>query len=73
MVYLRVIPRYKPKRRARLKGLRLEDKLEIILPVDLLEKIDRIVDLLGFGSREEFVVAAVRRAVDQYMLLVTVE
>jgi metal-responsive CopG/Arc/MetJ family transcriptional regulator len=48
----------------------LEEKVKIDLPVELVEKVDGIMDLLGFESREEFVEAAVRRLLDRYTVLV---
>jgi len=46
-----------------------EDDLVIHLPVELLERIDEIRGLSGFRSREEFVIAAVRRLLDRYATL----
>jgi len=46
-----------------------EEKLEISLPAELVERIDKICKLLGFRSREEVVVVAVRRLVDRYKVL----
>ena len=46
------------------------EQIKVMLPPELVERIDYIVDLLGFESREKFVEAAVRRLVDQYMLIV---
>jgi metal-responsive CopG/Arc/MetJ family transcriptional regulator len=46
------------------------ERVEVMLSPELAERIDWIVDLLGFESREKFVEAAVRRLVDQYMLIV---
>lgn len=46
-----------------------EVKLEIALPVELVDRIDEVLEDLGFRSREEFVVAAVRRLIDRYMPL----
>ena len=45
------------------------EKLEIALTEELLEKIDELLELLGFSSREELVVAAVLRLVDKYSKL----
>ena len=45
------------------------EKLEIILPVELLERIDQFIDLLDFRSREDFILAAVRRLVDRYSII----
>lgn len=46
-----------------------EEKVEITLPKDLIRKIDMVRDYLDAGSREEFIVAAVRRLVDQFLSL----
>jgi len=48
----------------------LEGKVKIDIPVELVGKVDGIMDLLGFRSREEFVEAAVRRLLDRYTVLV---
>jgi metal-responsive CopG/Arc/MetJ family transcriptional regulator len=47
----------------------LVEKLEINLPAELVEGIDKVCELLGFSSREEVVVVAVRRLVDGYKVL----
>jgi len=44
-------------------------ELEIALPTEIVDRIDEILEVLGFQSREEFVVAAVRRLVDRYTSL----
>ena len=47
-----------------------EIELEIALPAEMVDRIDEILEVLGFRSREEFVVAAVRRLLDRYISLV---
>lgn len=47
----------------------MKEKLEISFDEDLIQRIDELLDLLGFGSREEFVVSAVRRLVARYRSL----
>lgn len=47
----------------------LIEKLEISLPSALCKRLDAFVELLDFGSREEFVEAAVRRVLDRYAVL----
>lgn len=47
----------------------MDEKIEIILPVKLLERMDRTRELLGYRSRKEFMVAAIRRLLDQYNIL----
>ena len=42
------------------------EKLEITLTDELLKKMDELLELMGFRSREEFVVAAVLRLIDKY-------
>jgi metal-responsive CopG/Arc/MetJ family transcriptional regulator len=46
-----------------------EEKVEITLPKDLIRKIDMVREYLDAGSREAFIVAAVRRLVDQFLSL----
>jgi len=38
------------------------------LSPDLVERVDVLVELIGFGSREELVRCAVRRYVDRYFI-----
>ena len=44
-----------------------EERIEITLPDDLLEKIDIVREYLDAKSREEFIVAAANRLVNQFM------
>ena len=44
------------------------EKLIIDLPKELVDEVDRFVELIGFECREEFVKAAVRRCIDHYTL-----
>ena len=44
-----------------------EDKIEINFPDDLLDKIDIVREYLDAGSREEFIVSATNRLVNQLM------
>lgn len=44
-----------------------EERVEITLPKDLVEKIDMVRGYLEAGSREDFIVAATRRLVDQFL------
>jgi metal-responsive CopG/Arc/MetJ family transcriptional regulator len=37
--------------------------------VELLEKVDELLEVLGLLSREAFVEAAVRRLIDHYLIL----
>lgn len=45
------------------------EKVEISLPTSLCERLDEVLELLDFGSREGFVEAAVRRLLDRYAVL----
>jgi metal-responsive CopG/Arc/MetJ family transcriptional regulator len=38
----------------------------VTISIDLLRQVDEIVEHLGFGSREAFVEAAIRRLLDHY-------
>ena len=44
-----------------------EERIEITLSDDLLDKIDTVREYLGTNSREEFIVAAANRLVNQFM------
>jgi len=44
-----------------------EERIEITIPDDLLEKIDIVREYLDANSREEFIVAAANRLVNQFM------
>ena len=39
---------------------------EVALPVELVDRIDEVLDVMGFRTREELVIAAVRRLLDFY-------
>lgn len=47
----------------------LGERLEVSLASGLVERLDEVVELFGFGSREAFVESAVRRLLDDYALL----
>lgn len=47
----------------------LDERLVIEVPGELVEKLDDVVDLLGFRSREEFALVALRQLLDKYMML----
>jgi hypothetical protein len=40
------------------------------LPTELVERMGEVIEFLGFGGEEEFVVAAVRRLLDEYTVLI---
>ena len=42
----------------------------ISLPLGVSETLDSIVELLGFKSREDFIVASVKRTADDYNILI---
>ena len=42
------------------------EKLEISLDQELVKKMDGIVDLLGYESREEMIQCVIRRFVDKH-------
>ena len=58
----------------RTRGLDLsKTEMEVALPADLVDKIDEILEAMGFRSREELVIAAVRRLVDRYKSMALME
>ena len=58
----------------RTRGLDLSKiEMEVALPADLVDKIDEILEAMGFRSREELVIAAVRRLVDRYKSMALME
>jgi len=48
----------------------LTETLEIVIPDDMTRKIDDIMKIIGFDRREDFAEAAIRRAVDMYMVII---
>ena len=47
----------------------MSEKIIIELPNQTLTEMDKIVKQIGFKKREEFIKAAVNRAVDNYKLI----
>jgi len=47
----------------------LKKTLKIVLPVELIDVMDKTVELVGFKSRENLTEVAVRRFLDQYRVL----
>jgi len=45
-------------------------QIAIELSRETVEELDEVAEFLGFGDREEFVLAAVRRLVDYYTHLI---
>ena len=45
------------------------EKVRVDLSVELVERVDEVLGLFGFRSREEFVEAAVRRLLDRCRVL----
>ena len=43
--------------------------MEISLQTNLCERLDEVLELFDFGSREEFAEAAVRRLLDRYAVM----
>jgi metal-responsive CopG/Arc/MetJ family transcriptional regulator len=39
---------------------------EVALPMELVDRIDEVLEAMGFRTREELVIAAVRRLLDYY-------
>ena len=50
-------------------ALGLDERLIIEVPGELVEKLDDVVDLLGFKSREEFALVALRQLLDKHVML----
>lgn len=45
------------------------EKIVVNLPSELAEKMDKIVELMDFSSREMLTEAAIRRLLDRYVIL----
>ena len=43
-------------------------RLEISLSPEVMERMDEVIELLGYGSREELVLCVLRRFLDQYCI-----
>ena len=48
----------------------MADSVVIDLPEELAHILDEVVHLLGYGSREEFALAALRRMLDEHAALI---
>lgn len=40
--------------------------MSVAIPAELVCEIDEVLDVMGFDTRDELVIAAVRRLVDMY-------
>ena len=58
-------------RRMRLGLEKIE--MEVALPVELVDRIDEVLEAMGFRTREELVIVAVRRLVDKYTSMALME
>ncbi len=47
--------------------------MEVALPAELVDRIDEVLEAMGFRTREELVIAAVRRLVDKYRSMALIE
>ena len=47
----------------------MEKTLKIVLPIELIDVMDKTLELVGFRSRENLAEVAVRRFLDQYRIL----
>ncbi len=48
-------------------------EMEVALPVELVDRIDEVLEAMGFRTREELVIAAVRRLIDTYRSMALME
>ena len=46
------------------------ERITVELSDEVVSEVDRIVKLMGFGEREEFLKAAVRRTIDHYKVCI---
>ena len=46
---------------------------EVALPTELVDRIDEVLEVMGFRTREELVIAAVRRLLDLYKSMALME
>jgi len=61
-------------KRERKLGLGLSKiEMEVALPAELVDRIDEVLEAMGFQTREELVIAAVRRLVDKYRSMALME
>ena len=47
----------------------MEKTLKLILPVDLIDLMDKTVQIIGFKSRQNLFEVAVKRLLDRYRIL----
>ncbi len=65
------MPEHGRCRRTRLGLSKIE--MEVALPVELVDRIDEVLEAMGFRTREELVIVAVRRLVDKYKSMALME
>jgi len=63
---------HRGRKRTRGQGL-TKKMLEVAIPAELVCRIDEVLDVMGFRTREELVIAAVRRLVDLYRSMAVME
>ena len=49
-------------------GVESLSRLEVSLSPEIMERMDEVVELLGYGSREELVLCVLRRFLDRYRI-----
>jgi hypothetical protein len=69
---VQTLPEHRRCKRTRGLDLAKMDK-EIALPVELVDRIDEVMEVMGFRTREELVIAAVRRLLDFYKSMALME
>ncbi len=66
------MPEYGRCRRTRGLGLS-KIEMEVALPVELVDRIDEVLEAMGFKTRVALVIVAVRRLVDKYRSMALME
>lgn len=47
------------------------ERLEVLLPSSLLEKMDAVMEFMDFKTRDKFAEASLRRLLDRYLILLS--
>lgn len=47
------------------------ETVKVTLPAELVRLMEEVIEYLGFGSKEEFIMASVRRLLDYYNHLIS--